>query len=437
MRKEFSLAEPNNGIDRGGTAMNSLLYAFRTFWRIIFYTYSLAFGYWLIRNLLIGNYFGRIEYFFPVSLFLALLAIGVFFLAFRINHEWFIKINLSLVGTVLVLMISEAGIRVWDRIDPIFRPGHLEDRAIIPKGSGMAYSPYPPGSILMTHGHAGRINNLGFRGSEHPIQKSGNTFRILVLGDSFTFGQGVEESEVYTSVLEKALVARYPKQTVEVINAGVMGYSAGDEMNLLNQIGDLLEPDLILIGFYENDVKDGPQVKKEDRNRWAIPIPENAKDALLSQSKLLMWVSMKYDQVLLIAGIRSDHEASIERAYDLNSEDWKQFVSTYRKIHEWTKMHHIPPPLVGLLLATPYFNPQLNDFINMTPKVEVEVHHVKQVQQVLNNMGIPTVDYLPLFQRNNKQNMMVSKWEGHPNALAHRLYAEGFLNSMTSLNLIH
>jgi len=436
MRKEFLPVEGNKRIDRDGTAMNPLLYGFRAFWRIAFYIYSFGFGLWLIRNLLIGNYFGQIEYFLPVSLFLFLLAIGVFLFAFRSNNEWFINLNLSLVVIVLLIIITETGIRIRDHYDPIFRPVYLEDRFIIPKGSGNTYGPFPLGSTGMTHGHEVRINSLGFRGAEYPIQKPANTFRILVLGDSITFGQGIEEGEIYTSLLEKALVARHPEQKVDVINTGVMGYSAVDEMNTLSKVGDLLNPDLILIGFYENDAKHGPQVKEEDRNRWAIPFPENSKEALLSHSKLLMWVSLKYDQALLKAGIRSDHEASIELAYNLNSEDWNQFVSAYRQIYEWTRMRHISPPLVGLLLATPYFDPQLNDFINMTPKVGAQVRHVKQVEQFLNNMGIPTVDYLPLFQRHNKQNMMVSKWETHPNALAHQLYAEGFLNSMTSLNLI-
>ena len=415
--------------------MNSFLYALRRFWRITFYIYSLGIGFWLIRNLLVGNYFRHIEYFAPVSIFLAVLAIGLFLLTFRSNHEWFSNVNLSLVGIVFVLMMSEAGIRIWDRVDPIFRPVELEDRIDHTPGARMAYSPYPPGSNVVTHGHAGRINNLGFRGTEQPIQKVPNTFRILVLGDSLTFGQGVEESEMYTSVLKKALVAKLGP-AIEVINTGVMGYSAVDEMNLLNQIGELLKPDLILIGFYENDVKHGAQVKKEDRDRWAIPFPESAKEALISRSKLVRFVSVKYDQALLMAGIRSDHEASIERAYDENSEDWKQFVAAYRKIYEWTKTHHIPPPLVGLLLSSPYFDPELNDFIHMTPKVEAHVRHMKQVQGFLVGMGIPTVDYLPLFQRSNKQSMTVSKWEGHPNALAHRLYAEGFLDSILSLNLI-
>jgi hypothetical protein len=112
-------------------------------------------------------------------------------------------------------------------------------------------------------------------------------------------------------------------------------------------------------------------------------------------------------------------------------------VSAYEKILEWTQTRGIPPPVVGLFLTTLYDDPNKNDFIDMTPKIRTQIRHIRQVQLTLNNMGIHTVDYLPLFQRHNKQDMRVSKWEGHPNAVANQLYAEGFLSSILALNIIH
>jgi hypothetical protein len=103
---------------------------------------------------------------------------------------------------------------------------------------------------------------------------------------------------------------------------------------------------------------------------------------------------------------------------------------------EWSKARRIPPPLVGLFLSTQYSKAELNDFIDMTPAIRMQDRFVKQVGATLSEMGIPTVDYLPLFRRNNRQNMMVDKWEGHPNALANQLYAEGLLDAITSRNLI-
>jgi lysophospholipase L1-like esterase len=420
--------------------MNSLVRASRAFWISSFCLFSAGFGYWLIRNLLTPSYVGKGAYLTRIAMSFFLLWIGWGFVAFRSTNARLVECTLSLGATLLVIAVSEASIRVWDWYDPIFRPANLEDRVIIRSGPGQsphqAYGPYPPGANVVTHGHEGRINSLGFRGPEYPIEKAKNTFRILALGDSFTFGQGVEESDVYTSVLESELSARYPEKKIEVVNTGVMGYSAIDEMNLLYRLGDFLDPDLVLVGFYDNDVKHSLTVTPE-RHRWALPVPEQTVDVLLRHSKLLRWFSMRYDEALLKLAIRSDEiEAEIDRAYDVNSEDWKQFVLAYRLMNQWTKTHDIPPLVVGLLLATPYQNLELNDFIRAPARVETEVRHVRQVQRVLDDMGIITVDLVPAFQLHNRENMMVSKWEGHPNAVAHRIYAEGFLRTIESRKLI-
>jgi hypothetical protein len=67
----------------------------------------------------------------------------------------------------------------------------------------------------------------------------------------------VAEAEIYTTVLEKELRVRFPTKAIEVINPGVMGWSAVDEAKLLERIGPLLRPDLVLVGFVGNDVYDG------------------------------------------------------------------------------------------------------------------------------------------------------------------------------------
>lgn len=50
-----------------------------------------------------------------------------------------------------------------------------------------------------------RINSRGFRDYEYTIEKPQNTYRIIVLGDSFTFGLGVELNETYPKLLEESI----------------------------------------------------------------------------------------------------------------------------------------------------------------------------------------------------------------------------------------
>jgi lysophospholipase L1-like esterase len=405
----------------------------RRFWQSIFFGLTLWCAIWLARNLLMGNYFNQLSYFVPVTGFL-FLCLGVAYLfAFRLQNVTFVNLNLSLAVLGVLVLGSEIGIRIWDQFDPIFRPAHLEDDFPYARN---AYSPYRAGGIGFTHGQAVRINAWGFRGAEWPATKPANAFRILVVGDSMTFGQGIGEDKLYTTLVEKGLRAKFPGMTIEVLNVGVMGYSAVDEMKLLESIGPLLHPDLVLVGFTGNDVREGDQVPERERNRWAFPIPEGVKTVLISNSKLVSWLTIKYDQLVMNAGLRPNVFTSLEAAYDPSSDEWKVFVAAYRRMLEWTQAQRIPPPLVGLFLTTPYPDPRMNDFIDMTPAIRVQDRFTRQVEGALNGMGIPTVDYVPLFQRHNQQNMMVSKWEGHPNAQAHQLYAEGFLDAIMSRNLV-
>ena len=99
-------------------------------------------------------------------------------------------------------------------------------------------------------------NSFGFRDYEYGDKKE-NTFRILVLGDSFIFGAGVEMEDTYSKQLENILRSQSKKIKYEVINTGVLGYGTDQEYYLLEEWIDRLKPDLVIIGFYiENDVED-------------------------------------------------------------------------------------------------------------------------------------------------------------------------------------
>jgi lysophospholipase L1-like esterase len=92
-------------------------------------------------------------------------------------------------------------------------------------------------------------NSLGQRGPEPDASE----YSILVLGDSFVFGQGVEENEAFTSLLSKSL--REKGKSVSVANAGVPGYSTKQELAYLEKYLEKETPDLVVLGFFAgNDV---------------------------------------------------------------------------------------------------------------------------------------------------------------------------------------
>lgn len=89
--------------------------------------------------------------------------------------------------------------------------------------------------------HHVRQNNYGFRGMAYALHKK-NGNRSVVLGDSFVWGFGVENDEVFTRVIE-----RQNANTIEMVNMGVSGYGTDQEYLLWSQKGYLWGPDEVIL----------------------------------------------------------------------------------------------------------------------------------------------------------------------------------------------
>ena len=98
------------------------------------------------------------------------------------------------------------------------------------------------------------INSLGLRNPEISYARSPGRYRILALGDSWTFGFRLEEPDSYPRQLETVLNQRArgsgEPAKFEVINTGVIGYSTEQEAAYLRERGVRFDPDLIVVAFY-------------------------------------------------------------------------------------------------------------------------------------------------------------------------------------------
>ena len=106
-----------------------------------------------------------------------------------------------------------------------------------------------------------RFNKLGFRDTrEYAIEKPPGTFRILVFGDSVTFGHGSVYEHSWPYLLEQRLNAWRPDVAWQVWNLGVPGYNTSQELAYLLEVGPRFKPDLVVIGFFGNDFVDNRPV---------------------------------------------------------------------------------------------------------------------------------------------------------------------------------
>lgn len=125
---------------------------------------------------------------------------------------------------------------------------------------GWAHVPGSTGRVGLGGPDAGlvRINSLGFRGRELAPRKAAGVVRVLVVGDSFVFGIGVDEAHSFTTRLEDRL-RDLTGVAHEVVNMGVAGYSTDQEYLLLRERGLALAPDVVLLVVCDNDFEGNAQ----------------------------------------------------------------------------------------------------------------------------------------------------------------------------------
>jgi lysophospholipase L1-like esterase len=96
------------------------------------------------------------------------------------------------------------------------------------------------------------VNSKGLRGREIPYNNKNNNTRVLTVGDSFTFGYGVDDENTYPELLNELLKDR----KVSVINAGVSGWGGAEQLEFISKNAKKYSPDYVVHGFYLNDVID-------------------------------------------------------------------------------------------------------------------------------------------------------------------------------------
>lgn len=94
-----------------------------------------------------------------------------------------------------------------------------------------------------------RTNSAGIRADrEFQVPKPPGVSRVVVLGDSFVWGEEVSNEDAFVTRLDAKMAG------AEAVNLGVHGYGTGQQLLRLRELGVALEPDLVLLGFYEGDL---------------------------------------------------------------------------------------------------------------------------------------------------------------------------------------
>jgi len=141
-----------------------------------------------------------------------------------------------------------------------------------------------PGVEHYTYEHPVRVNALGLRGPEL-AEKAPGEVRILCLGDSTTYGQGVADEDTLPGLCERELAGT---GNVHVVNGGVRGYGTREELGMLRELGRRIAPDVVVLLWYPNDLE-RPEVE-ENRRKLELSGPVAFDTGTrLEGSGLLLW----------------------------------------------------------------------------------------------------------------------------------------------------
>ncbi|MDO8446173.1 MAG: GDSL-type esterase/lipase family protein [Deltaproteobacteria bacterium] len=291
----------------------------------------------------------------------------------------------------------------------------------------------------------------------YKLEKPHTTFRIVVLGDSFTFGQGVSRDETFPKRLESMLNSYGGRIRFEVVNLGFCGLETRGELELLTQAGInpetwqpderyrglAYQPDLIILEYTLNDSSTSgrtlEQIKKFDdqwrrgdvvirpnNGAYSLPVPAKVDKFLTVNSRLYLFSLDRYNQILGRLGLREAGDSAINSMlsrYEDSFDGWVNVKQSLSEMAQVAKMNDLP-----IVLA---IYPQLIQLDNYPFK---GIH--QKVKWVGDVWGFHTLDLFPAFEGKNGASLWVTPSDGHPNADAHEIAAKAIFYYLTKEGLI-
>lgn len=255
---------------------------------------------------------------------------------------------------------------------------------------------------------APKLNEFGLRDGPVLPRRGSRETRLLILGDSFTYGSGMQDAgKTFPRLLEGAL-SRDLGRPVHVLNGGLPGSIPRDWADLLDKVGPRYEPDAIVAVFFMRDGAGistmaeffGPIRKLAYRHRESFLYRHCYAYRVVQDALLREAVGNQYSQAIRDAYLNPPKNGSWERA-QLN----------LKRIGAYARSRRIP---FGFAVF-----PILIELDDDHPFAVVEA----EVADFGRRSGWPVLDLLPSFKGHPAHELWVSPYNQHPNEKGHALAA--------------
>ena len=245
------------------------------------------------------------------------------------------------------------------------------------------------------------FNELGFRDQPFTVEKKPGEFRVLAVGDSFTFGSGVQQEDTWPQQLERLLRAERDNH-IEVINAGFAtgSHHVAGYVDWIRSDGADFHPDVLIIGLCLNDIGEIPML--------GYPVLEPKQPWLGGASEILNTIQ----KTLLMNEVKQKKlDGSLVLKYF--PKPWEDAKDGMRKIKKICADRGM-----RLIVAVFPMVTQLNEYYPLDG-----VHEI--VGAFLAEEKIESVDLLPNFLGHEESDLWVHPTDQHPNREGQALIAGG------------
>jgi hypothetical protein len=207
-----------------------------------------------------------------------------------------------------------------------------------------------------------------FRSVHTVDRKLPDSFRILIVGDSYTYGHAVTDHEALPYQLQRVLNRGGRSPFIEVVNAGRPGLSLFTGMTLLAQLEDWLQYDLLLLCLSRDDacpwtIHELRRLRNDAEERWRLQwLPEEE----------------GFPHMLTVLGSIAESQAEAQR-----------------------------------MMVVAFYDPYPR-----TCEIALEV-----LPRICRHIGVPFLDLVTPFERFAAKQITISETDSHPSPMAHRVAA--------------
>ena len=334
-----------------------------------------------------------------------------------------LAVNLALTFAVCVLMLLafEAGLRIIEHFSGKLECEHSflsinqrsEDQKLVYELIPDRVSDYECVSNI--------VNSQGIRVARiGEVYGKKTKYRIIVLGDSVTYGYARQYNETYPSFLEEYLKSR--GYDAEVINLGVSGYGFGQYVERLKTTGMGLDPDFILVDYTSSDYKpySDEGLFTDAPVKCRLPYIGLETDCRTVQNlndfRTLVFFKTRFENMMAKA---SEDNESMFKYYrvDFEGEDYGNFLKSVDELKTATGDR---PTVVGMMpIAAGWDDYAIEE-------------DVTRLREAFGKDNITTIDFYPyLHDRSSEDSIANGKDVIHYNPEGYRLVAQGLGEYLT------